>query len=371
VGDFIQDKNIRDIVGLDDGELRASMRKSGWLEQLPAYADENGVLVIGHRRMKIAKELKIEPVVKTITFGNGSDADAKRLELAIASNIGAAGLSKKERERVATLAYQHGYTQEQISKLLGVSQKTVSKDLNYTKGINSTRAKTASNPKGAGRPKGTKEKSVKQRKGRGTPVLERARDIVRPLIMNGQPAPSRKLDKEHGISHVHIETAIAVEKALLAERPVDASTLSMSAQEKLDAAIRQAKRKLEAEFTERVRQQTLEDIRKTWLPDYQQKYAEYRAVIERRTGIMSAAEYKSMLACLHPDRVQDPELKKKYENAFNLLTKYKLKLLDESQAPTSRHKLPETWAEWEALREKATAERRAARAGRQQANVSR
>jgi hypothetical protein len=51
--------------------------------------------------------------IETIHFGNGSEGDAKRLELAIASNIGAS-LGKEDRKNIAELASQHGYTQEFI-----------------------------------------------------------------------------------------------------------------------------------------------------------------------------------------------------------------------------------------------------------------
>ena len=52
--------NIRDISG-NDSELRESLKKFGWVEELPALVDENGVVLVGHRRLKIAKEEKIEP----------------------------------------------------------------------------------------------------------------------------------------------------------------------------------------------------------------------------------------------------------------------------------------------------------------------
>jgi hypothetical protein len=63
VGEFA--KNIRSTKG-DDGELRSSMQQFGWIEEFPAMADENGVVLVGHRRLQIAKELGIEPVIKKL-----------------------------------------------------------------------------------------------------------------------------------------------------------------------------------------------------------------------------------------------------------------------------------------------------------------
>jgi hypothetical protein len=61
--------NIRDIGG-DDSELRTSLKEFGWVEDFPALVDENGVVPVGHHRMKIAGEEKIEPVIKKFALGS-------------------------------------------------------------------------------------------------------------------------------------------------------------------------------------------------------------------------------------------------------------------------------------------------------------
>jgi predicted ArsR family transcriptional regulator len=49
-------------------------------------------------------------------------------------------------------------TMQRIAEALGVSKKTISKDLDgiVTEGNNQKRTKSAANPRGAGRPKGSK-----------------------------------------------------------------------------------------------------------------------------------------------------------------------------------------------------------------------
>jgi hypothetical protein len=142
------------------------------------------------------------------------------------------------------------WTMQRIGDALDVGFSTIQRDLaNLPTGGKSKLPKTDSNPKGSGRPKGSGKK-------RSTPVLDRARDIVRPLIETGRPTHSRKLENEHGISHVHFETAIAAERArkeTLERPPVDKTELSMTAQQKLALAIRQATHKFEIEFDQRVR----------------------------------------------------------------------------------------------------------------------
>ena len=120
--------NIRDIGG-DDSELRESLKRFGWIKEFPALVDEHGVVLVGHRRLKIAKEEKIEPVIKKLTIGNGEASDAERLKLAIASNIGFKPITKQDRKRIAEHLYgERAWTMERIAEALNVSQRAVSED---------------------------------------------------------------------------------------------------------------------------------------------------------------------------------------------------------------------------------------------------
>src|SRR5512139_832877 len=200
-----------------------------------------------------------------------------------------------------------GLTMQQIAERLGVDQKTISNDL---KDFNLGKTpklkpvpKTASNPKGAGRPKGSGGRARK------TPKLDKARDIVRPMVEAGKVPNSRKLQAEYGISHVHFETAIAAERARKeAEPQIDPDTLSMTMRQKFDMALRQYKRQMDNDFEHRIRQEVQKRLEDTILPAYEKSYKEYREVIEGRKGVMTGAVYRKILSCLHPDRV-DPALK--------------------------------------------------------------
>ena len=144
--------NIR-LAGEDDlTELRNSMKQFGFIDHFPVLMDENDVVLVGHRRLKVAKELGIEPVIKKLDIGQGDAADAERLKLAIASNIGFKPMTKNDRKRIAKYLYgDREWTMERIAEALNVSTKTVSFDLKevFTQGKNPHR------PKG-GRPKGSK-----------------------------------------------------------------------------------------------------------------------------------------------------------------------------------------------------------------------
>jgi hypothetical protein len=122
-------EGIRDI-GDDDSELRKSLKEFGWIKELPTIQDENGVTLVGHRRLKIAEEENIEPVIKTLAIGNGDAADAERVKLAIASNIGSKPMTAEDRKRIAQHLYGgREWTMERIPEALNVSTATVGRDL--------------------------------------------------------------------------------------------------------------------------------------------------------------------------------------------------------------------------------------------------
>lgn len=118
--------------GKDLAELRESMRVAGWLPGNRAVRDERGTVLTGHRRMAVAAELGI-PVrpgieVEDITFGDGDDADAKRLQQAILSNTGQAPFSKEEKVEIAQYLYRdRGWSQTNVAEALSVSQPTVAR----------------------------------------------------------------------------------------------------------------------------------------------------------------------------------------------------------------------------------------------------
>src|SRR5258707_2169687 len=112
----------------DDTELRNSLKEFGWVPEFPAIKDEFGAVLVGNRRLKIAAEEGITPVIKTITFGDDNDANAERLKLALVSNLGGALLSLKDRRRIAVHLYQRGWSSQRIGNALNVTRQVIAQD---------------------------------------------------------------------------------------------------------------------------------------------------------------------------------------------------------------------------------------------------
>jgi len=354
-------ENIRDITG-DDSELRASLQNFGWVKEFPALADEAGMILVGHRRLKIAKELKIEPVIKTLELGKGEAADAERLKLALVSNLGTKLMTREDRKRIAEHLCGKEWTVQRIANALNVSKYTISKDLeNVSSPNNQKHAKTATNPKGAGRHRGSKAKSKPRAK-----VTDEHETKIVALADGGMTHP--EISAETGI-HPRVVGRLLQDEQIRrdAQAIIDPSTLSMSAQQKLEAAVRQHKHKLDLEFEPRVLAGIKKRIDEIVLPHWKKQIDRASELYKRRRGLMDKNTFNIIRRALHPDSrnsISDQKLGEAFDT-FMGLEKY---LLDETQSPTEWPPLPNSWAEWEAAKRKATEERRSKR--RSNSNIS-
>jgi hypothetical protein len=365
-------KNIRSITGVDDTELRQSLNQFGWLPDLPALADENGVILVGHRRIRLAKQLDIEPVIKTLRIGKGDEADAKRLALAIASNLGHAPMTRDDRKRIAEYLYgQREWTMQRIAEALNVGTMTVHRDLaNFTNVVKSKPSKTASNPKGAGRPKGTKHKAPKPH------------DEADRIIAAHDSNPDKtytEIAAEVGVTARTVRREIEQENIRReAQADIDPATLSMTAQAKLDLAIKQHIRKLDHDFMTRVNERANQHVNEYWLPEHKKLIADAKLWAGRRKGLMDKATFTKIWACLHTERLAqligvahdklDEKLARRYAEAFQLFSVLEKHLLDEKDSPTNVPPLPSTVEELMAAKARATAARKAKRGA---SNISR
>ena len=78
-------------------------------------------------------------------------------------------------------------------------------------------------------------------------------------------------------------------------------------------------------------------------------YAESRRVLDGRKGIMTKAQYKLILACLHPDNSASVE---KRAEAFDLFNRLEILFLNEADSPTT------TLPSWEELQNRRRAQGR-------------
>lgn len=263
---------------------------------------------------------------------------------------------KTQRKSVAEKLYSQNFTMEQIATQLGVTHGTISRDLRefvHDAQIKKP-AQTASNPKGAGRPKNNGTKSS-----RAGPKPHRHKYS----IVAEEAAAALVLDKgktrdqaavEAGVSAKVVQLSVAKEvgrREALAEPLIDRSELSLTAQEKLDVAIRQHKRALDIAFEQRVRDMVNRRLDEIILPHWKEKIAQAQELYARRKALMDKTTFNAIRRALHPDSrnsITDTVLAEAFDT-FMSLEKY---LLNEKDSPTEIGNLPSTVAEWDKMRKR-------------------
>lgn len=226
---------------------------------------------------------------------------------------------------------------KQIATQLGVAQSTITEDLRNLSAVDKLKpAKTATNPKGAGRPRRTKS-SQERRTAAASLVLDAGLSREKAGIQIGMR------DKE-------IQLAVEFERGRRAAVPmVDPQTLSSTAQEKLDTAIRQYRTQLDYEYQEKLIKMNAQTRNELYIPKLE-KLA-WDIDVARRKGIMSGAEFRTIWSCLHPDSRISVTTEKLAE-AFRIFERLKMMLLSSADAPAS-DLLPKTVADLLARRKKA------------------
>jgi hypothetical protein len=191
-----------------------------------------------------------------------------------------------------------------------------------------------------------------------------ARELVRPYVLAGEKLPSGQLVRENGLSPDTYERAAFAEqgrKEAFEELGVDPATLSMTAQQKLDVAIKQATNTLEAQFEQRCNDRVTRML-KQQLAYYNEKCDQYQQVIELRNGVMPRTTFNKIRMALHPDTYQNASRDERNE-LVQTWEEVKWLMLSEAEHPTST-KVAGSVEELRERMEQYRAEQRAARAAR-------
>jgi hypothetical protein len=178
-----------------------------------------------------------------------------------------------------------------------------------------------------------------------------------PVFGKARPASTAKPKAK-----THEKQAQGAELIPKPDEQIDPASLSMTAQQKLEAYRRQIERKLDIEFEYRVREELKRHLDDVALPSYLKEIAALERSIRDRRGIMDRVTYRKILACLHVERLiqllnisiteLDPALKKRFDEAFTLFTELEKRVLNEKESPTTFRKMPSTYEELMAAREK-------------------
>jgi ParB-like chromosome segregation protein Spo0J len=187
-----------------DEALRESMRAVGYLPGLPVVKDEYATVIVGHRRDRIARELGLEAETITIPFGDGSDADAQRARQAYWSNIGGRPFPADARQPISVhMVIELGWSQEAAAGVLGVSQKTISRDLAAAEAKSSADAAQRAATESQAKEGGTRKRAS----GGGAPSRPREATLVK--VINAAREASGDWDINYLVTHTGLSAKTA------------------------------------------------------------------------------------------------------------------------------------------------------------------
>jgi hypothetical protein len=147
------------------------------------------------------------------------------------------------------------------------------------------------------------------------------------------------------------------------EPKIEPATLCMSAQQRLEAAIRQHKRQLDSEFEQRIQNECKRRLDALSLPAYAKEMAEYVEMVKSRKGHLTREVYRSILACLN-SATRLGVTDKRLDEAFVAFKKLELVLCNEKEASTPNYTFPRTFAEMMARKQAVSEARKTKRASR-------
>jgi transposase len=263
--------------------------------------------------------------------------------------------TKERRRPLVEILAKQGYTQEAIAMQLGVSHQTVGRDLETLSIVDNVKGQgkdTLGRKKSTGRPKGRQRKTT----------ADQDAQIAGAILDSGKTY--EQAQQEFDVSNTVVRRAVAQEQGrreAQADPPIDPATLSLSAQEKLAAAMRQYQRKLDAKYEKDLRDGIQKAVEDAVLPHYEEKIALSEQITKARQGLMKKSDYNKIRFCLHPDQYMNrtPEQR---NAASQLWEELEVVLVSEAEKPTDTFKMPKTYAELLA-RKQAAQEKRKTRRG--------
>jgi hypothetical protein len=196
--------------------------------------------------------------------------------------------------------------------------------------------------------------SGRSRRGLSTPRLDQARAIIRRYLDANEPVNPHKLQEIHGISHVTFDMAITAELAVreAAEPQIDINTFAPTTKAKLEMWKRQETRRLNAEHAQRMAQID-EEIRRQVVErgaqyreqaqareaEARKTEASFRRLINNRQFAFTTEQFRAILACLHPDSVNQAGERtvtvERLNTAFSLFRAKRLQLTGEEDVRQS------------------------------------
>jgi hypothetical protein len=193
----------------------------------------------------------------------------------------------------------------------------------------------------------------RRRNRRPSPITDAVREAVRPAVEAGEPISREQLQEQFGVTSSTVQKAVAAEEgrqeglreAETRVEPIARDKMSPTMQQRYEAALRVARKEIEAEVTARLKA----EIHAVWdgiIERYNERIKEAERIVSSQRGFMSRRDFRTLLACLHPDH-------NKFDDArglFEIVKELEPILVKPDAKPINAPPLPTTVAELLALK---------------------
>lgn len=244
---------------------------------------------------------------------------------------------KAQRKSIAETLYKQSFTMEAIATQLGVSIKTISRDLvNFVAVTNSKPAKTASNPKGAGRPKGGGKRGRRHKPRDGE-------DQAAALLMLDEGKTREEAAQATGLRQNVVQ--LSMERELGRRETLNqlldaaaAANFSEKGKLKIEDAIRIHKTRLDKQFDQRVNEEVRRriDAADNATREQNKQLRLENINLQRivgQNGVFTKTQFRQMQMLCHPDNSASPQLRAELSQ---ILVENEIKIVKPEALPNRR-----------------------------------
>lgn len=328
----------------DRASLKASIVDNGFTETQPiiVYAGKNEI-VEGRTRWTILKELAYEQQVPVAFVQFPDDAAAKKF--ALAQNLGRRHLTRDQRDQMMNDLVFDGYDAKDLAVMFGVSESLVTK---ITTDARSLIEEERNVKIVALVDQGMKQTDVAEQVGVNAATVSRVMQkrnkseiatdgrswlsvrpdvtpVVKPTEIDPLKITSTEADETPAEPTAHEPSKAELKMERMVERRVEQK-------------LKVERKQLEKAVGERVDAGVQTFLQSKVYPTYGRRVELAEQIIAAHKGIMTKAQFRKILSCLHPDATADEEQKKKLAAVFDLFKSFEAVLLEpkaEELAPLS------------------------------------
>ena len=303
----------------DRSALRSSIVHNGYNNTMPIIvAAKNNQIVDGRNRWNIVKELESDDQIP-VAFVDFPDEQAAK-NFALSQNLGRRHLTRDQRDQMINDLIFDGWTTKSLADLFGLSESAVVKiSADAREMVEEERNKKIV----ALVDEGKAQKDVAEVVGVNPATVSR---VMQKRNNSELATDGSWLNKRPAIDPVVKPTEIDPLKITSTEAdqaPKVDEKLERKVAKRVEQALKAERKALDREYQKRINDAVDTFLTTRIAPVYGKRLELAEEIIKAyEKPIMSKAQYRKILSCLHPDFAVDEDTKKKLDGVFHMFKQF-------------------------------------------------